>query len=370
MGSPMSDWFMPVPHSFESAVYAAKFQQESLASLIHFYKQKCMQQRIFIERLQAELVDHKALKKTVEDLRRENQRLQKYADYHGQNEESSRSANGNGKRPMIEIQRQPNGTKTNSSPRSIVTPVGPSRLTLAPDHHPSNFGSSRSGGPFSDNTPQNPFNTQHFRPQQPTERPGSSRFAEQYAYVPSSEPQLHAPTLSHAQGAPIRQSQARQAQPFGQMHPQNRKQQVPMPPPPNIPGQSSKFKPSLAGPSQDRLQMPPPPTPQNTGHRRPSHSTQSRLPADEPQVAMPSIRRFVPPTPTNPNRFTSASQDHSHQPFVPQTPSGGNQRFLPAHSNPPQAGPSRSASRAQALPSGGGQRKPFIPSGQSDDGFG
>ena len=208
------------------------------------------------------------------------------------------------------------GVHTNSSPRSIMTPIGPDRLTLPPDHQQPMFALNTQAA----TTPHR-------------DRPGSSRFAQcvsctligaapvfsglstlmvplrQYAYNPVEAAQtgvVHG-SLSHQQAAP-RQALARQVQgnpstSHAHISTLNR--------PPydylsadafNEAGPSSGIRPS------GKTHMPPPPAPQVP---RTSSSLQQRAsfrpPAtpQRPQLQPSSgSRRFVPPTPT---RSTGAS---------------------------------------------------------------
>jgi len=76
----MSNWFCSVPHAFDGIAAATKvfsfltfttlrsitwfqFQQESMASLIRFYKQKCNERGALINRLKGEAAENKALKR-------------------------------------------------------------------------------------------------------------------------------------------------------------------------------------------------------------------------------------------------------------------------------------------------------------------
>lgn len=73
--------------------------------------------------------------------------------------------------------RHVNGVRTNSSPRSVTTPVGPGRLTLPPTHQPPPFTPRHLHG--SDDGPTRPSaQTRYPNPQDRGNRPGSSRFLE------------------------------------------------------------------------------------------------------------------------------------------------------------------------------------------------
>ncbi|KAH7912235.1 hypothetical protein BJ138DRAFT_1084052 [Hygrophoropsis aurantiaca] len=161
MDPPMSDWFRSLPFAMDSLSTAVKFQQEALASLVRKYKTRAAQFSSTCDRLRSE---RKALRRDNEMLRHENAQLRQYGGYN-QTGEPSAAVNSNGKRPMNEAHRQSASIKTSSSPRSIVTPVAPSRLTLPLGEHPNFTRQDR------DQPPAAPTN------QQPAEaRPGSSRF--------------------------------------------------------------------------------------------------------------------------------------------------------------------------------------------------
>jgi hypothetical protein len=52
---PMSKWFQPLPDDLSDLVGASKFQHETMARLIRFYKGKCSGQKELIERLRREV---------------------------------------------------------------------------------------------------------------------------------------------------------------------------------------------------------------------------------------------------------------------------------------------------------------------------
>jgi hypothetical protein len=80
MDPPMSDWFRSIPYAYDSMANTVKvkrsmhvcywltncckqFQQETMASLIRYYKRKCVDSRELIIRLKAEAAENKILKK-------------------------------------------------------------------------------------------------------------------------------------------------------------------------------------------------------------------------------------------------------------------------------------------------------------------
>ncbi|KAH9958266.1 hypothetical protein BC827DRAFT_1136361 [Russula dissimulans] len=128
---PMSDWFCPVPQAMDKISYSVKFQHELLMSLIRFLRIKTTQQRDALLRVKHEREEMKKLRKIVEELRAENQQLRLYAGLDGNG--SNSAANSSGKRRRIDAY---NDSRHPSSPRSVITPIGPNRLTLPADHPP------------------------------------------------------------------------------------------------------------------------------------------------------------------------------------------------------------------------------------------
>jgi hypothetical protein len=51
----MSKWFQPLPDDLSDLVGASKFQHETMARLVRFYKGKCSGQKELIERLRREV---------------------------------------------------------------------------------------------------------------------------------------------------------------------------------------------------------------------------------------------------------------------------------------------------------------------------
>ncbi|KIM87238.1 hypothetical protein PILCRDRAFT_305306 [Piloderma croceum F 1598] len=357
---------------FDRSPCYPQFQQETMASLIRYYKEKS---RKTLDRLRSELEEKKALKKENEDLRHQNRQLQQHIDPR----EPSDAMNANGKRPMAASYR----AGTNSSPRSIVTPLGPNRLTIPPGQDAPNF--SQQQGP---DDSHNAANTNNFQAQM--QRPGSSRFVEQYAYNPPQTSQFQAPQLSHTQAAPVRQYQARQAQ---------QRTMMPPPPPPEssrtvrVQGGGSGFKPSASGRSlhppnlqsnalssraspersdqnqpvaRERRQMGPPPTPQ-ASIQAPNRAaftpvtTQSQAQSQEsyPRIQTASFADLQPSKSSA--RFSGSSSNNR---FVPPQAMNGSQRFVA----PGLRAPSRTTNGSHTSSGRGGQRMPFVPG--APDGFG
>lgn len=65
MPFPMGDWFKSVPTALADLIGAARFQQESMVSLVRFYKKKYQQQRALLERMKVELESTTQLKRFV-----------------------------------------------------------------------------------------------------------------------------------------------------------------------------------------------------------------------------------------------------------------------------------------------------------------
>ncbi|KAF7363550.1 RING-type domain-containing protein [Mycena sanguinolenta] len=174
MDAPMSEWFRSIPHALDTVAYAAKFQQETMAFQIRYYKARQQQQRAMIDRLKRENVE---LKRTNEILAHENAQFRQHSEsgyqYGGEGEpEPSDVLNPNGKRPMNDADHYRPRT---SSSRSTVTPLGPNRLTLPPGQHPP----SLSSNPSQDLALKSHSNSRaQFKGGSAAQRPGSSRFLE------------------------------------------------------------------------------------------------------------------------------------------------------------------------------------------------
>ncbi|KAI0957514.1 hypothetical protein AcW1_005883 [Taiwanofungus camphoratus] len=366
---------------------STQFQMDTLASLVRFYRNKCAQQRALLERLKGEHTENKTLKKTVDELRSENDQLRQYLEY-GQSVPSETS-NLNGKRQMLDIHRHASGARTNSSPSSIVAPIGPDRLTLRPDHQAPNFAPRHAQQRDEFMQPQVLQGQNASGYPQARDRPGSSRFAQHYAYAPPQTPRtqtMSMPTLTHAQSAPTRQALTRQphvpATGPGQAH-------TAMMPPPAVTRDSQaqfqqKPKRDASGSVQQdqseqsshnansRIQMPPPQTPllQRTAIQQRS----SIRPPPTPQLqASESAQRFIPQTPTragpNPSSGRFLPQQPQRRFQLPSMQSAGPQRFIGSVSgpgvisagNPDSSSSSRAPSRAASISISGGQRVPFVP---------
>ncbi|KAJ7905641.1 hypothetical protein B0H14DRAFT_3542881, partial [Mycena olivaceomarginata] len=352
MDAPMSDWFRSIPHALDTVAYAAKFQQETMAFQIRYYKAK-QQQRGIIDRLKRETAE---LKKINDILAHENAQFRQHLGYQdgGEGElEPSDVLNHNGKRTMNDADQYRPRT---SSSRSAVTPLGPDRLTLPPGQHPPSLSS---------NTPEDPALRSRSHSRAPPkaslapQRPGSSRFLEQYSYNPPSTQQYHPQPLSHSQAAPRRAKQNQNEQP-SQTAPRGTAPLSRFKPKQGAPSSSNKAngagRPSVQHQGQtmrhDSRQrtMGPPPTPQqqvrqSTDAPPPStRRTDTSLPLNN--RSLPPSQRFAPPAPVDP------------QHFMPSTSSGVPQRFTAGSRATPLGGSSRAVMNTM---SGGGQRVPFVP---------
>ncbi|KAJ7097811.1 hypothetical protein B0H15DRAFT_822811 [Mycena belliarum] len=362
MELPMSAWFQSIPHALDAVAYAAKFQQETMAFQIQFYKARQQQQRAHIDRLKRDTAE---LKKVNSILAHENAQLRQHLGY--PNEERgdqgpSSTPNSNGKRPMNDFDQY---RPRSSSSRSTVTPLGPNRLTLPPGQQPPSLSSNRAEqeGSYSQSRPPAKAGS--------TQRPGSSRFAEQYAYMPPATPQFHSQQLSHTQAAPRRTKQNQNHQPDQK---QSRATAPParFRPPQRLPV-STGNGPVLGRPSQASVQnqamhearqrpMGPPPTPQQLRQQaappQSARRSNTTVPPDSNRFLPPS-QRFAPPEPVDP------------QQFMPSAANGAPQRFV-ADSRSRATGPATSngahSRGAIANMSGGGQRVPFVP--HAPGGFG
>ncbi|KAG2111708.1 uncharacterized protein F5147DRAFT_573086 [Suillus discolor] len=237
---PMSDWFRPLPYSLDSIASAVKFQQDTFAGLIRYYRQACFQLSQTCERIRAE---RKALRKEVDSLQREVEHLRQRTSgldpAHAQ--EPSSFSNANGKRPMADVH--------DSSPRSIVTPIGPNRMTLPPGEQPHFTRQDQGRIPSQSRQP---------------ERPGTSRFVEQYAYNGEQGPRMQAPQLSHEQSAPTRHLRLASGDQGHHSMP---------PPPPPVPGPRGRFRPAM---SQTDTRTTMASNPQTAGPQTTQHRPQQR----------------------------------------------------------------------------------------------
>ncbi|KAJ7940508.1 hypothetical protein B0H13DRAFT_1938464 [Mycena leptocephala] len=361
MEAPMSDWFRSIPHALDAVAYAAKFQQETMAFQIRYYKTRQQQQRSIIDGLKRETAE---LKKVNDILAHENAQFRQHLGYQDGGEgglEPSNALNHNGKRPMNDPDEYRPRT---SSSRSTVTPLGPNRLTLPPGQHPPSLSSNRAQDPAE-------RSYSHSRPPPKAssnpQRPGSSRFLEQYSYIPPSTQQFHPQQLSHSQAAPRRAKQNQNEQPSQG--------------PPRVAAPPARFKPAQGAPASSnkangagRPSQPPMQNPNQVMHHDSRQRTmgppptpqQARQPTDAPPPStrrnnasvpsnnrsLPLSQRFAPPAPVDPQRF------------MPSTSNGAPQRF------PADGTGSRgltAASRANPI-SGSGQRVPFVP--HASGGFG
>ncbi|CAK5277662.1 unnamed protein product, partial [Mycena citricolor] len=310
MEAPMSEWFRSVPHALDAAAYAAKFQQDTMAFQIRFYKSKQQHQRAVIDRLKRETAE---LKQVNAVLSQENTKFRQHLGFQDEFE-SSDAPNINNKRPMATSNHQRPRT---SSSRSVATPLGPNRLTLPPGQQPPSLAVNASAR----------SNLEH-----PSHRPGTTQFAEQYAYT--SPGQYDSQNPSYAQLAPRRSKQTQD---------QDRRQTYPREPLP-----SGKFKPAQKAPLLSHA---------NSNSRGQAQVLQRQ---SQPQTMAP------PPTPGEPgqrnkmlppmDRFAAPASDQ--QRFVPSTSSGLPQRQS-RHSlrDISTATPYRTGN----IPAGSGQRVPFVP---------
>ncbi|KAJ3814953.1 hypothetical protein F5876DRAFT_72461 [Lentinula aff. lateritia] len=312
MEPPMSEWFRSVPYILDSAAYAIKFQQESMASQIRNLKVRYQQQRAYIEKLKQE---NAQLKQTNEMLTMQVTGM----DHSLPGHEPAAFLNANGKRPMVDV----------SHPRSIATPVGPNRMTLPPGQQPPQLSSNQA------------ISSNENVASQHSQRPGTNRFAQQFAYAPAQDSEMRPAQLSHTQAAP---KQLRRMLQDNQTFSASQSQ---MPPRSHVKLNSSN---SNLKPSQASNMGPPQYFRDASGHVQP---TSSHL-ADQP----PSTARFLPLSERFPPPSTPAGNSATSRRFVPPV-SATRSNFRPATSSLPL---NASLSRAQPKFSGSsGQRMPFVP---------
>ncbi|KAH0827155.1 hypothetical protein J3R83DRAFT_4846 [Lanmaoa asiatica] len=322
---PMSDWFRLLPHAIDGMANAVKFQQESLAALVRHYRNQCLHLSSTCDRLRNE---RRSLRKDVEALRKELHLCRSRGFVTDQSREPSAHLNHNGKRPMAEIR----GIKTNSSPRSIPTPVGPLRLTLPRGEHPTFSRQEPSGQEFANTV----------------DIPGSSRFAEQYAYHGEDNSRVRPPQhTDEQQSASLRQPRLLDMD-HGMMAP---------PPPPN---QGKRFKPATGqvySHTDQRMEVS---TSQNLGTQRITKISESMGPLPTPQRPFSAVLRTPSRVPTQNATLQSSLQTN---------------RFIPSSSHGRAfSGPTLAVTSTTVTPVGnvgkasGGNRMPFMP--QGSNGFG
>ncbi|THU87248.1 hypothetical protein K435DRAFT_348012 [Dendrothele bispora CBS 962.96] len=330
MDAPMSGWFKSVPCLLDSAAYAAKFQQESMASQIRWLKTRCQQQRSHIERLKREVADlrqcdtrqslpHHLLKLSY----RANELLTARESAYG-SQEPSGFVNSNGKRPLADLTYLP--PPTSSSPHLAL---GANRLTIPAGQQPPQLSSNqiRDEQPYSfeDRSRELPLSQQ---------RPGSSKFAQKYTFIPSSKPQMRPPT----QQASYRQS-ARNTQ-FQEKPVQQEMNSRTMPPPARLP--DNKQLP------RDRSRNIPLPQPSRSDTFTSKYQTQNFV------LSTPVSHRFRPSGPmSNGKHFVPAAPIHPSEKL-------GVDRASTARGS--TAVDSRAPPRSFHPNLGGsGQRRPFVP---------
>ncbi|PPQ84321.1 hypothetical protein CVT25_011595 [Psilocybe cyanescens] len=369
MEAPMSDWFRSIPSALESIAFTAKFQSEAMASQVRYHKSRHQQLRQIVERLKRDMSE---LKRSNDILQNQNEQLRHQMGYHEGG--PSQGLNANGKRPMQQYELTNRRARTDSSPRSITTPVGPDRLTLLPGQQVPELSSHKQQGHNGrSHFTSNMHDTQDYVQQDAilARRPISSRSLEiliekirQFAYAPQGNSTFHAPQLTHAQAAPklfqrtdnqqnVQQNQGAAAT--------SHQHQIPPP-------SSSRFKPAQTlsnhamntprnSTNRQQITMGPPPTPQHVRDgrsvpsisagqhnnvqpstsvdRRPIAAPSSTVPGQQPSLT--TTRRFFAEGPNNPTAFIGHGASASTS-----------------------RGPSRVSGALSNSASGTGQRTPFV----------
>ncbi|PPQ63094.1 hypothetical protein CVT24_005949 [Panaeolus cyanescens] len=322
MDAPMSDWFRSIPSALDAVTFAAKYQQETMASQIRFYKSRHTQFRQFIERLRRDVAE---LKRSNEKLQAENQeyrqRLGLGAQYAGT---SGESVNPNGKRAMASDSHhlfRDTRPRTDSSPRSITTPLGPNRLTLPPGQsHPEMTADTRHHHQ-SRALPR--YNNQH------DNRPVSNSALDQYSYRPTEKERFHAPALSYEQTAPRTFQRSittpLEKQQRDQDSGRNVQSTVQM-----SKAAPTRFKPVVGGFSRKTGNMGPPPTPVGKGTEpvRPRNnfglsSSSMEPPPPPPQAPVQSMGD----TPYSVRRLDNAGTRNHSDPYSYNTHYAGNTNY-------------------------------------------
>ncbi|PPQ64657.1 hypothetical protein CVT26_002747 [Gymnopilus dilepis] len=339
----MSEWFRSIPMALDSVAFAAKFQQDAMASQIRYHKARHQQLRQLVERLKRDLSD---MKRSYDILQNENEQYKlRFGSLHlGQ--EPSDLPNMNGKRQMMntaQFEQANRRSRTDSSPRSINTPIGPDRLTLLPGQKHPELSSRKEY----DNAEQ-----QHFLGRNSDT---ANRFSNDgiLQHRPVSNRSLE---RDQAQRPLSKRSLDDFFQEERQMQPNN------MQPPPT----SSRFKPappsgsypagSKSTANRRQTNMGPPPTPQHVRNKdSASINMTSKASASVPNQASGNHSS------TSANQIASQNQQQQQQ----HTNAVGRRFFPQAPNAQSTLGPglSRGNSRAQGSvpPMTPGQRTPFLP---------
>ncbi|KAF8877636.1 hypothetical protein BD779DRAFT_1557131 [Infundibulicybe gibba] len=362
----MMEWFRPIPEALDAAANAAKLQQETMASLIHYYKTKLQQYCVSIGRLTGE----------INELKRANACLAgKKHQFHQQDfapekPHSNQMLNSNGKRPLVEP--YPHDRDYTTRPKTIsssssATLIGPARLTLPPGQHTPKFTPSRHHAWTTHNESQ--LQRPRALPQAQDKQDKSNYLIQrQYSYIPPSTPQFRPVPLAHTQATP----KAHKLQPSTTPQPMRTNLGTFNPTSSSSSG-FQRFRPATAlGPtsssgamtsgSNNRSKarsrhgnMGPPPTPQRFQQQNASLRSESGPPA---APSRPTTNRFLSPA----QRFATAGSNQGFQaqdlqrmdtPFV-----GGNNSGI----STPRSRPSSQATRPVT---GGGGRMPFVPASRN-----
>ncbi|KAI0831273.1 hypothetical protein BC628DRAFT_1353020 [Trametes gibbosa] len=301
---PMANWFNSVPTSLDTVAYALRFQMDTMANLVRYFKKKYQQYRPLFERLKQEHAETKRLKKLVDSLKLENAELRHRLQTSGS--DGADTLNANHKRMRQDDDGCYSGQRT-SSPRSAATSLGPDRLTLPPGHHQPQFNSRQSL-------------------QLPSSAPVAKQALEHYAYVPPRSAQaatMAMPTLTHVQSGSTRRAQIRDEG-------NNDQSAIAMPPPP-LPASRLEQRASM-GP---RIRMPPP-TPQPGSGSKLLVERSSLLPPPTPQISFGGSQRFLPPASMKAPATALPPQPHVIIPgaqYAMQAQATQTQRFLPTGGN-------------------------------------
>ncbi|GLB34850.1 hypothetical protein LshimejAT787_0204150 [Lyophyllum shimeji] len=358
-----------------------------MASQIRYYRTRHQQQRAFIDRLKHDLGELKKYTMhwchpVLPPLQFGGHDPYPRRGYDVPVSERQDALNSNGKRPRTETHPYEYGhgqQATTSSPRSIITPLGPNRLTIPQGQPAPNLSSNnveKSSNPSSRTDPP-PLGAAVSQAQR---RPASG-FIDKYAYVPSATPQHRPQQLTHTQASPqiFKRTKPDQAQQ------QTRSQQVPqnqgyrsMPPPPTparfkaagaiVPSNSLTSQFAHRGQVQGTLRAQVGQQQQRTMVQSTQSMRQHSGNAHPPQgkihdTAYPNASHPSGDLSTASNRFLATAQQFVPPSSAGQTLSMGNgpQRFVPSGSR----APSRSQRPDLA---GGGQRMPFVSRGQGPGG--
>ncbi|KAF8610522.1 hypothetical protein BDV93DRAFT_463498 [Ceratobasidium sp. AG-I] len=263
MSAPLSEWFRPLSESYDTLTMASRVQQNMFTALIRHYRQKYETAKVMIHKLQAE-ISALRVQQEAPPIYRPASRLSTshfpldQMPIHDSGYSSGHSSTSKRRRVDMETDGYAMGQAGGSSPRSIITPVGQVRYTIASGEDSMRNARLSNSAP-NDNAQYQGHSGRH-QLSSAQQRPGEQHQSgvrklnpQQYAYLPPSTPlnnnaQALAPTAMRHQ---VRQGGVSLAQ-----HQAAPRSAAMMPPPPNpqrfgssstARGANPAFDPSNAG---------------------------------------------------------------------------------------------------------------------------